>query len=251
MKPDQLVTGITILLLLVSSPEVSWGFPKGSDVFHMEIDPNYPREPLCFVPDENARFDCHPESAGTTQQDCEACGCCWQVPSNAEEQEEERQRLDILNQTTISVPYCYFPANYDGYEMTDLQETTQGYHAILSRTTKSGWPDDVMKLNLDVYMETETRLHFKVRAQSYSSSCAVDYTVSCKLYCIVHSITTLLFVLYRFMMPASLGMKSPWIPNQNHQHTRPTTLTTQSFSNKNHLAFLSTGNQLVLHCKDI
>jgi len=60
------------------------------------------------------------------------------------------------------IPYCYFPQNYNGYNVSNLKETDYGYRAVLTRSTPSGWPDDIKTLTMDVRLETAQRLHFKV-----------------------------------------------------------------------------------------
>ena len=100
----------------------------------------------CDVPSENARFDCHPDPSASSDQ-CAARGCCW-VPAAA----------------NLDVPYCFFPRDYVGYNVSFLKETDYGYHGEISRSTSSGWPNDVRTLSLDVWFETPQRLHFKVRS---------------------------------------------------------------------------------------
>ena len=106
----------------------------------------------CDLPSTAARFDCHPDS-NPNQDNCVARGCCWQ-PSG--ELKKENPNLEQ------GIPFCYFPQNYNGYAVSSLKETDYGYRAELSRSTFSGWPDDVQKLTMDVWLETSKRLHFKV-----------------------------------------------------------------------------------------
>ena len=103
---------------------------------------------VCDVYDSNARFDCHP-GPDANEQSCQANGCCWQAA---------KSNKDLKD---INVPYCYFPSDYVGYSLTSINRTKSGYTAQLSRQTKSGWPEDVMNLQLDIYFY-ETYLRFKV-----------------------------------------------------------------------------------------
>jgi len=73
------------------------------------------------------------------------------------------------------VPYCYYPIGYDGYQIKDIKETKYGYQAMLERTSHSGWPSDIMKLLLDVYFDSRTRLHFKVSAQHLTQMAGFTY----------------------------------------------------------------------------
>ena len=43
--------------------------------------------------------------------------------------------------------------------------TEYGFHATLTRSTKSAFGNDVMNVTLEMYLETSTRLHFKVNAR--------------------------------------------------------------------------------------
>jgi lysosomal alpha-glucosidase len=106
-------------------------------------------QPICDIPNKNARFDCHPDP-GASPSRCTARGCCWQTSVSS-------------SVGDINVPACFFPSNYDGYKIISQKETDYGYHAVLSRTSSSGWPNDVQTLSLDIRMETDQRLHFKVR----------------------------------------------------------------------------------------
>ena len=106
----------------------------------------------CDLPSTAARFDCHPDP-NPNQENCVARGCCWRSAAAS------KQGNPSLRQ---GIPFCYFPQNYNGYNMSGLKETGYGYRAELSRSTSSGWPDDIRKLTMDVWFETSKRLHFKV-----------------------------------------------------------------------------------------
>lgn len=94
------------------------------------------------------RFDCYPED-GASQQKCEARGCCWQVPSK---------------DTYVGVPYCFYPTDYDMYQISGPVDTEFGCTANLTRSQPSYYPNTIKNLQLDIYYETQTRLHFKVSA---------------------------------------------------------------------------------------
>ena len=107
----------------------------------------------CDLPSTAARFDCHPDSKNLNQGNCVARGCCWRPAA------ESKKKNPNLRQ---GIPYCYFPQNYNGYNVSSLKETDYGYRAVLARSTSSGWPDDIRTLTMDVWLETSKRLHFKV-----------------------------------------------------------------------------------------
>ncbi|XP_006811253.1 lysosomal alpha-glucosidase-like [Saccoglossus kowalevskii] len=110
----------------------------------------------CIIED-SLRFDCYPES-GATKDACQARGCCWRQPNLALEQ--KKYFKDKL--ATNSVPTCFYPKDFPSYSITSLTETDFGYTAHLSRTTKTYYPKDLLKLKMDVILETDTRLHFKI-----------------------------------------------------------------------------------------
>ncbi|XP_054834159.1 lysosomal alpha-glucosidase [Eublepharis macularius] len=101
----------------------------------------------CGIPPDS-RFDCAPEKL-ISQEECQARGCCY-VP------------VSFLD-SAIGRPWCFFPPNYPSYKMKNLTATETGYAAHLTRDTPTFFPDDIMKLQLDVMFETEGRLHFRLK----------------------------------------------------------------------------------------
>ena len=92
------------------------------------------------------RFDCHPESGGTKEL-CEARGCFWK-----EVDEDD------------SAPRCFYPLTF-GYELIrGIEGTELGWSAKLSRLEglPTRYGSDIDKLHVDMEMQTETRVHFKV-----------------------------------------------------------------------------------------
>ena len=119
----------------------------------------------CDVSDENARFDCMPEDDGSgTEKDCESRGCCWkpnpQRPYVYKKHHSVDGNIDI--ERTYNVPWCFFPSNYQGYVVKNITETSFGQTLMLSRNTFSSWPKDILTLQMDIYLESSSRLHFKV-----------------------------------------------------------------------------------------
>ena len=112
----------------------------------------------CSISNEN-KFDCYPSTVSqpVTEAMCTKRGCCFQKVGTAEV--SSGGNLSHY----ISVPWCYFPEGYPTYQLKgQMKETTFGFTADLERTTKSPWPEDIMELKLDAYLETKTRFHFKV-----------------------------------------------------------------------------------------
>lgn len=102
----------------------------------------------CDVP-PNSRFDCAPDK-GISQEQCEARGCCY-VPTG-----------QVLKGPLMGQPWCFFPPSYPSYRLENLSSTELGYTATLTRTSPTFFPKSVLTLQLDVLMETDSRLHFMV-----------------------------------------------------------------------------------------
>lgn len=102
----------------------------------------------CDVP-PNSRFDCAPDK-GVSREQCEARGCCY-APAGP-----------VRKGSLIGQPWCFFPPSYPSYRLENLSATETGYTATLTRTRPTFFPKDVLSLQLDVLMETDSRLHFMV-----------------------------------------------------------------------------------------
>ncbi|KAL3875953.1 hypothetical protein ACJMK2_033851 [Sinanodonta woodiana] len=106
-------------------------------------------QPQCDNIPESQRFDCFPETYLATKDKCEARGCCW---------------WPFLSKPGMlgKVPWCFYSRDYQGYIVDSVNRSATGMTAMLSRSTKSGWPNDVMTLQVDVNFESYERLHFKI-----------------------------------------------------------------------------------------
>ncbi|XP_077986810.1 lysosomal alpha-glucosidase-like [Glandiceps talaboti] len=92
---------------------------------------------------ETSRFDCYPEQ-GKTQKGCEERGCCWSTVKSG------------------AAPECFYPLDFPTYSANEIDATKYGYKAVLERHSKTHYGNDIMKLEMDVLFETDTRLHFKI-----------------------------------------------------------------------------------------
>ncbi|KAM9296846.1 lysosomal alpha-glucosidase-like [Gastrophryne carolinensis] len=95
----------------------------------------------------NNRFDCAPEKA-LNQNECEARGCCY---------------IPVEGTAGTGQPACFFPSDYPNYKMVDLTNTETGYSATLIRSQPTFMPGEAMKLRMDVFFETEHRLHITIK----------------------------------------------------------------------------------------
>lgn len=153
-----------LLLLFVKSAQLSVvKMEMLKDAHKLSAAPTNQNQ--CEVSDENARFDCMPDDdGGKTEKDCESRGCCW-LPKEVRRPTFDKVfsadgRMDLKR--TYDVPWCFYPASYRGYYVTNITDTNFGKSVMLQRDTFSPWPKDILRLQMDIYLEESTRLHFKV-----------------------------------------------------------------------------------------
>ncbi|XP_054986113.1 lysosomal alpha-glucosidase [Sorex araneus] len=111
--------------------------------------PRAPPSPQQCEVAPSSRFDCAPDR-GVSEQQCRERGCCYQPagpPRGAR----------------LGQPWCFFPAGYCSYKLENLTATATGYSAVLTRPCASFLPKDVMTLQLDVLIETKSRLRLTIR----------------------------------------------------------------------------------------
>lgn len=128
-----IIVGILLLSLFIQNIRFSFFGKK-----KLLLEPC--RNPKCTV-NENDRFDCHPEKH-LTETKCKRRCCCWHGKN-------------------ARVP-CFFPSNYLGYVLQESVITEYGFSLTLKRHKPSPYPGDVLKLQMDVSFETETRLRIKI-----------------------------------------------------------------------------------------
>ncbi|KAG8565065.1 hypothetical protein GDO81_012696 [Engystomops pustulosus] len=100
----------------------------------------------CLLEPEH-RFDCAPEKT-LNKDECEGRGCCYLTASDTSD---------------LKQPSCYYPTNYPSYKAVNVTSTETGYCATLLRSTKTFMPKDLMELQLEVFFETDSRLHFTIK----------------------------------------------------------------------------------------
>ncbi|XP_023230572.1 lysosomal alpha-glucosidase-like [Centruroides sculpturatus] len=106
----------------------------------------------CTIVPDNEKFDCYPDTP-VTEDKCVARGCCWKVVQNGAANVN-------LTFPPLNVPYCYYPANYTGYNVTFVKNTKWEIEARLRRLIPSGFPNDVENVLVKVSME-----HHSLRIQ--------------------------------------------------------------------------------------
>ena len=98
------------------------------------------------------RVDCYPERDGNANEGtCHSRGCCW------------------VDGGPTGAPYCFFPGNY-GYNVKRVSNTSVGMVVDMHKDdSQLPYPGEVMKLKLEAYYETDTRLRVKVCSVCYYS----------------------------------------------------------------------------------
>ena len=91
------------------------------------------------------RVDCYPKGEGIVNEgSCHNRGCCW------------------VEGGPDGAPYCFFPSSY-GYSVQRVSNTSVGMSVDVHKDdSKLPYLNEVMKLKLDAYYETDTRLRVKV-----------------------------------------------------------------------------------------
>ncbi|KAM9101481.1 lysosomal alpha-glucosidase [Sarcophilus harrisii] len=113
-----------------------------------------PGEPLgrCSPVPEAQRFDCYPErDAVVTPELCHLRGCCF-----------------LQSGSRGGPPWCFYPPDFPSYTLQSLNRTELGFLGLLTRTVKTYYPRDVLELQLQVDLETDTRLHIKLTDPHHS-----------------------------------------------------------------------------------
>ncbi|XP_074057924.1 lysosomal alpha-glucosidase-like isoform X2 [Macrotis lagotis] len=113
-----------------------------------------PMEPpgKCNSVPESQRFDCYPErDSVVTPELCQMRGCCF-----------------LQNGSQRGSPWCFYPPSFPSYTLKTLNRTKLGFRGMLTRTVKTCYPQDVLELQLQVDLETDTRLHIKLTDPNHS-----------------------------------------------------------------------------------
>ncbi|XP_029433338.1 lysosomal alpha-glucosidase-like isoform X2 [Rhinatrema bivittatum] len=109
-----------------------------------------PLDRCSSVPREQ-RFDCYPErNVVVTRELCEGRGCCFvggvrPAPGSGG-----------------GVPWCFYPPDFPSYALENVKQTSLGLLGVLRRKVKAYYARDIERLQLNVNLETNTRLHIKL-----------------------------------------------------------------------------------------
>lgn len=115
--------------------------------------PSTPPREACGTVPEPWRFDCYPERGAVVTRDmCEGRNCCFVARRAGQD----------------GVPWCFYPPDYPSYSLVSVRPTPLGQKGVLERRQRTYYPGDIMNLQLEVFEETNTRLHVKITDPSSS-----------------------------------------------------------------------------------
>jgi lysosomal alpha-glucosidase len=106
----------------------------------------------CNQTNRAARFNCYPED-NPTESTCRARGCCW-LPASEE--------LDFVGPVDPNVPSCYYPADFQSYEVMTNQTTDFGQRFLLRKMSSDHLSVNILNLTVDLIYETEQRLRIQI-----------------------------------------------------------------------------------------
>lgn len=91
------------------------------------------------------RFDCFPKAI-SVEETCLARGCCWKpLTPNSKE------------------PWCFYPQNYKSYQIENITHVdSHGLSLTYRNVFKSPYPNDILRMKVDVFYETESRVRVKI-----------------------------------------------------------------------------------------
>ena len=92
----------------------------------------------------NTRINCTPDKPGDKSA-CSQRQCCYSSDTNG-----------------TKAPKCFFPDDYVGYEVKQVNRETNQVVAILERRIASGFPNDVQRAEVVVTLLTDASLRIKV-----------------------------------------------------------------------------------------
>lgn len=145
---------ILILLLFSASCFFALYYMKNiiQTVILIPDDKFFDVAPICSGIPDLEKLDCYPD-APVTETECINRGCCFSVP---------KKISSNVSLPPLNVPYCYYPSNYKGYEITDVKRTPTEILIILHLVKSSGFPKDISTLNVLIKFIDNCMLRIKV-----------------------------------------------------------------------------------------
>lgn len=151
-----MLTVLALAALLLSNSNPTYGktvVNLKEDTSHDERDPD--PEACANIPNM-LKIDCFPVGAAS-QEACLKRNCCW-TPVQAD------------SSSKANIPWCYYPRRRGGYVSDPPVKTKTGFKMTMHRKIQSPYDNDIETIQMDVRMETPTRLRVRVQLSSICSS---------------------------------------------------------------------------------
>lgn len=164
---------VVLILLIISASCFFLYFMKGFIQTIIPDDVFFDVEPVCKNIPDLEKLDCYPD-APVTEAECINRGCCFSVP---------KKMSSNVSLPPLNVPYCYYPSNYKGYEITDVKRKPTEIIILLHRIKPSGFPKDISTLRLLIKFIDNSMLRIKVNYllllyfyfQDFCKGCVLNY----------------------------------------------------------------------------
>ncbi|XP_055950335.1 lysosomal alpha-glucosidase-like [Argiope bruennichi] len=131
---------------------VTWVHSNYSITFyHITVKRRPDCAPVCTGIPDLERFDCHPDPKAT-EESCRQRGCCYR----------SSQTSANGSSLHLSIPYCFYPSNYNGYSLDNITQDGRHIRANLKRSSSSGFPNDIQNLRLVISFIDDCTLRIKI-----------------------------------------------------------------------------------------
>ncbi|GFV13584.1 lysosomal alpha-glucosidase [Trichonephila clavipes] len=124
-------------------------FLSFATVYHFRYSrpPFIDYSPVCTGIADLDKFDCHPDD-NASEHSCLQRNCCYQPKAK--------------NFPPLNIPYCYYPSNYNGYVIGNISQDGRYIRADLNRSSPSGFPKDIVNLQLVISFIDDYTLRIKI-----------------------------------------------------------------------------------------
>lgn len=149
-----LLSALGVVLLISISVGIFYGVKKKNDVQLADDDIVVTSVSVCaYIPDDE-KLDCYADASALVDEDaCVGRGCCYSGPKNVS---------FSSSPPTLDVPSCYYPSNYSGYSIQSVKESPSSKRIKLKRVQPSGFPKDILNVDILVYYIDDNSLRIKV-----------------------------------------------------------------------------------------
>lgn len=115
----------------------------------------------CSAISDEMRFDCYPET-DASEENCMIRKCCWNSHNHNEQKPNHFKINAPAIDTSIGLPYCFYPEKYMNYHVSNITETLHGMVAYMEKQFPSSYPGDVNVVAINVKYLSKDSLQIKV-----------------------------------------------------------------------------------------